>query len=247
MSRRVDILGVPVDDVTQDEAVAAILALVGKGKHQVVTINPEFVVQSRSDTAFRNVLRNASLALPDGVGLLLGARLTNQKLRGRATGVETLMGLARASAEEGSPSLFLLGGGAGVGKAAGRALEARYPGCKIAGVYDGSPADADFEQILDRVNDSSPDILAVAYGAPRQDLWIASHLEELDCSVAMGVGGALDYLSGKLPRAPRWMRQAGLEWSFRLARQPWRARRMTRLPRFVWLSLRARGRADRAR
>ncbi len=246
MSRRVDILGVPVDDVTQDEAVAAILALVGTGKHQVVTINPEFVVQSRSDAAFRNVLRNASLALPDGVGLLLGARLTNQKLRGRATGVETLMGLARTSAEKGSPSLFLLGGGAGVGEAAGRALEARFPGCKIAGIYEGSPSDADFEAVRDRINGASPDFLAVAYGAPRQDLWIAKHLEQLDCSVAMGVGGTLDYLSGKLPRAPRWMRKAGFEWSFRLFRQPWRARRMTRLPRFVWLSLRARSSANRS-
>ncbi|MBN1967050.1 MAG: WecB/TagA/CpsF family glycosyltransferase, partial [Anaerolineae bacterium] len=133
--------------------------------------------------------------------------------------------------------LFLLGAAPGVAERTAAVLECDYPGLQIAGTYAGSPAPQEEEAIIERVNASGADILFVAYGAPRQDDWIARNRERLNVRVAMGVGGSFDFIAGVVPRAPRWMQQIGLEWLFRLIRQPWRWRRMLRLPRFIWAVL----------
>jgi len=119
-------------------------------------------------------------------------------------------------------------------------LQARYPGLIVAGTFAGSPRPEDAPHILERLRKARPDLLFVAYGAPQQDLWIARYQPELGIPVAMGVGGAFDFIAGVVPRAPRWMREIGLEWLYRLIRQPWRWRRMLALPRFVLAVLAAR-------
>ncbi|MDP2726812.1 MAG: WecB/TagA/CpsF family glycosyltransferase, partial [Dehalococcoidia bacterium] len=119
-------------------------------------------------------------------------------------------------------------------------LQGRYPGLRIAGTYPGSPSLEEEGEIVSKVREASPDILLVAYGAPAQDLWIYRNLERLHVPVAMGVGGALDFVSGRVRRAPPWVRSLGLEWLFRLAQEPWRWRRMMRLPYFAALVLRSR-------
>ncbi len=222
----VSLLGVRVDDVTMDEAVAAISGwLAVGGAHHVVTVNPEFVMAAQHDASFADVLRRSDLAVPDGIGLQLAARWTGQRLRSRVPGVELCERLAQLSQRHGW-RLFLLGAGPGIAQATAAVLERRFPGVMIAGCLAGSPRVEDEPALRDAILAARPDILLVAFGAPAQDLWIARNQPLLQVPVAIGVGGTFDYLSGNVVRAPRWMRRLGLEWLFRLVRQPWRWRRI---------------------
>jgi N-acetylglucosaminyldiphosphoundecaprenol N-acetyl-beta-D-mannosaminyltransferase len=238
--RSIQILGVRVDDVTTEETLALLRQFVAEGRpHQVVTVNPEFVIQAQRNVPFRVTLLESALALPDGVGLLWAARLLGRPLRERVTGSDTLPLIAQMSAERGY-RLYFLGAAPGVAEQAAAVLRERYPALQVAGCYAGSPDPAEEEEIVARIVAARPDFLFVAYGAPRQDLWIRRNLERLGVPVCMGVGGALDFIAGVAVRAPLWMRRAGLEWLHRLWRQPWRWRRMLALPRFVLLVLRQR-------
>lgn len=230
------ILGVLVHDVTEDEAVALVERFLAEGgPHQVVTVNPEFVMRTRRDGAFRETLNQADLAVPDGVGLILAARLLGQPFRGRVPGVELTWRVAALAAARGY-RLFLLGAAPGVAEEAGRRLQAAYRDLIIAGTCAGSPDPAEEGEIRARIRAAAPHILLVAYGAPQQDLWLRRNLPALDVAVGIGVGGTLDYISGRVPRAPAWMRRGGLEWLYRLVRQPWRWRRMLALPAFALLA-----------
>lgn len=241
---RVDILGVRVHNCDEEQAVEAILSFLREDKprlHQVCTVNPEFVMEARRNTAFRDLLNSVELATPDGAGIVAAARLLGTPVRGRATGVALVGHLAALSARHGY-SLFLLGAQPGVADAAAEVLKRRYSGLKLAGTYPGSPADADWPEISARIRQTQPDVLLVAYGAPRQDLWIHRHRDEMPASVkvAMGVGGVYDYLSGKAPLAPALIRRIGLEWLYRLVTQPWRWRRILRVFAFaglVWVEV----------
>jgi N-acetylglucosaminyldiphosphoundecaprenol N-acetyl-beta-D-mannosaminyltransferase len=148
------------------------------------------------------------------------------------TGSDGVPIIAARAAQQGW-RLFLLGAAPGIAERTADILRARYPGVQIVGTHSGSPAPDEEDAIVALVNASGADILFVAYGAPVQDKWIARNLPRLNVAMAMGVGGAFDFIAGIVPRAPQWMRHLGLEWLFRLIRQPWRARRMLRLPRFV--------------
>jgi len=247
----VRILGVRVDDVTVDQALRIMEGYVADGRpHHVVTVNPEFVMQAQRDARFRVVLDEADLALPDGVGLIWASRVLGRPLRERVTGSDGLPRIARRSAEQGY-RLFLLGAAPGVAERAAEILRRENPGLRIVGTYPGSPDPAEEDDLVARVVEARPDCLFVAYGAPRQDLWIHRNLHRLGVPVCMGVGGAFDYIAGVAPRAPEWMRDRGLEWLYRLARQPWRWRRMLALPQFVlrvlWEGRRQRTTADRKR
>ncbi len=234
---QVVILGIPVDSVTEEEALAKIEAFIENGRpHQVVTVNPEFVVAAQSDAKFFQVLKEADLSLPDGVGLLWAARFLGTPVSGRVAGVDMVRRIASLGAERGY-RLFLLGAAEGVAEATATRLKEENPGLKVVGTYAGSPDHREEEEIVEMVRAARPHVLLVAYGAPQQDLWIHRHLGRLGVSVAMGVGGAFDFISGKAKRAPDWMQRLGLEWFHRLLQEPWRWRRMLALPKFVWLVL----------
>ena len=236
-ARRVLILGIGVHDVTMDEAVQQIVAFAASGDfHHVVTVNPEFIMAARENAQFAAVLNAADLAVPDGAGLLWAARQQGQPLRERVAGVDLVERVAEAGARWGL-RLYLLGAQEGVAVEAARRLTQRYPGLLVAGAYAGSPRPDDEAAILSRISEARPHILFVAYGAPQQDLWIARNRERLGVGVAMGVGGAFDFIAGRARRAPRWVQRLGLEWLHRLLHQPWRWRRMLALPRFVWAVL----------
>jgi len=236
----VHILGVRVDDVTVDETIALVEQFIAAGTpHQVVTVNPEFVMRAREHAAFHDVLDAADLAVPDGQGLLWAARVLGQHLRERVCGSDLVPLLARVAAARGY-RLFLLGAAPGVAERAREILERDNPGLCIAGTYAGSPAPEEEDDIVARITSARPDILFVAYGAPRQDLWIRRNMEALGVPVCMGVGGSLDFVAGVARRAPLWVRRLGLEWLHRLIQEPWRWRRMLALPKFAWLVLRQR-------
>lgn len=235
----VTILGVPVHSLTMAEALEHIAALMAEPRlHQLATVNPEFVMKAQPDTAFRRVLQEADLCLADGVGLVWASRWYGQPLPERVPGSELVYHLAERCAEHGW-RLFLLGAAPGVAAAAGEILRTRYAGLEIAGTFPGSPHPDENNAIVQRINDSRADVLYVAYGAPQQDKWIAGNKETLTTvRLALGVGGALDFVTGKAVRAPRWIQRLGLEWLHRLLRQPWRWRRMLALPRFAWAAWR---------
>jgi len=229
----VSILGVRVHRLTPEEVIDRLMDLTqGGGKHHVVTVNPEFVMVAQRNREFMDVLNRAALSLPDGVGILHASRLFGSPIKERIAGADTVERICAAAAGRGL-SVYLLGAADGVAETTAEILSARYPGLRVAGTYSGSPAPAEEEDIRGRVNAASPDFLFVAYGAPGQDLWIARNLERLDVSVAMGVGGTFDFISGRAVRAPEWIRAAGLEWLHRLYREPSRWRRMLALPKFA--------------
>ncbi len=232
---QVSILGVPVDNITIDEAIERVDGLVqAAGSRQIVTINPEFVMEAQRNRAFREVLLNAAMATPDGFGLILAARWYGTPLRGRVTGVELTWRIAELAAQRGY-RLFLLGAAPGVAEQAAAVLRQHYPNLCIAGCFAGSPQPRHEPFLRQLIMAAQPDILLVAYGHPAQELWIARNQTMMQIPVAMGVGGVFDYLSGNVPLAPVWLRRIGLEWLYRLVRQPWRWRRiLVAVPLFLW-------------
>ena len=232
--RSVSILGVRVDGVTMGETLDWFEAAVaGRQPRQVCTANPEFVMAAQRDPAFRAALNAADLVLPDGVGLLWAARRLGGRLPERVAGSDLIFQLAERGARLGW-RLFLLGAAEGVAARTAEVLQARAPGLVVGGTFAGNPRP-----------EAAPDILLVAYGAPAQDLWIARHREALGVPVSMGVGGAFDFVAGTARRAPAWLRRMGLEWLHRLARQPWRVRRVaTAVIAFPLAVLRQSRRAD---
>jgi N-acetylglucosaminyldiphosphoundecaprenol N-acetyl-beta-D-mannosaminyltransferase len=230
----ISILGIPVHAVTAAEALERVEGfMAGPRLHQIATVNPEFVMAAQNDAEFRRILDAADLCLPDGVGLLYAARRLGRPLPERVPGSAFVYQMAERAAARGWP-LFLLGAAPGVAEAAARVLCDRYPGLRVTGTYAGSPDPASDEAIVGRINDSGATLLFVAYGAPKQDKWIDRNRTALTTvRAAIGVGGSLDFITGRAVRAPRWMQDAGLEWLHRLYKEPWRWRRMLALPRFA--------------
>ena len=233
--KRLIFLGVPVHLVTMEETVdLARVFLSVPGCAQIATVNPEFVMAAQRDAGFLDVLRSADLCIADGIGLVLASRRTASPLPERVPGSELVYRLAALAEEEGK-RLFLLGAAPGVAEEAAAILQARFPGLLIAGTFAGSPAQEESDTLIGLINDSKADLLYVAYGAPKQDLWIARHRDRFTTvRLAMGVGGSLDFVTGRAQRAPQWVQRLGLEWLHRLILEPWRWRRMLALPQFAW-------------
>jgi N-acetylglucosaminyldiphosphoundecaprenol N-acetyl-beta-D-mannosaminyltransferase len=235
------VLGVRVDAVTFEQVLACIKEFIADGgPHQIVTVNPEFVMTAQSDAKFRSIINSSSLALPDGVGVWWAGRHLGRPLPDRIPGVDLVEQLAALSTNRGY-RLFFLGAMPGVADKAVEVLRERYPGMAVAGTFVGSPRREEEAAIVERIRVTRPHVLFVAYGAPAQDHWIARNMDRLEVPVCIGVGGSFDYIAGVHPRAPGWMRRLGLEWLHRLITQPWRWRRMMALPRFAWQVLWSRG------
>lgn len=233
------ILNVRVDNLSFSETMHKIADFLAEEKlHQIATVNPEFIVAAQKDKEFKEVLNSADLNVPDGFGLKLAAIVTRQQIGERITGVDLTWELAKIAEEKGY-SIYFLGAKEGVAVVAVQKMKILYPELKIAGTSSKNPDDSD---VLDDIKNANPDILLVAYGAPKQDKFInrikneESRIKNL--KIAMGVGGTFDYIAGVLPRAPKWMRSLGLEWLYRLIRQPSRIGRIyTALIKFPLLVL----------
>lgn len=234
------VLGVRVDRVSQRETLQYIEQCVDRYRasdrqeacQQIITVNPEFVMMAQRNSEFRRCINEAALVIADGVGVVWAMRYLKKPTPERVTGTDTLAELAKVCATK-SYRLYLLGAAPGVAEEAGKRLQALAPGLQLAGCYAGSPAPAEEDALIARIAAAQADIVCVAYGAPAQDLWIWRNRLRLPVALAMGVGGAYDFLSGRQARAPRFMQRMGIEWLFRLYREPWRWRRMLALPRFA--------------
>jgi N-acetylglucosaminyldiphosphoundecaprenol N-acetyl-beta-D-mannosaminyltransferase len=207
------------------------------GHHLVATVNPEFVMRARSDQDFARVLESADLCLADGSGVVWAARRQGCAMREPVTGVDLIPPLAALCARRGF-RIFLLGAAPGVANDLANRLRVEHPALEVE-AHAGTPDPSADAATLALIRAHKPQVLLVAYGHPKQELWIDRMRESLGVAVAMGVGGSFDYLTGRIPRAPTWMRRAGLEWLFRLVRQPWRVRRMAVLPIYALRVLRS--------
>ncbi|MDM8519258.1 WecB/TagA/CpsF family glycosyltransferase [Anaerolineales bacterium HSG6] len=237
----VTILNVNIHAVTNEQTAQLVEQFIAKGgSHQIVTVNPEFVVTAQSDEQFRQIINQADLALPDGIGILKAAQFLGQPaVPERVAGSDLVVRLAELSHQHGY-RIYFLGAWEGVAEQAIAVLKQRCPNLQVAGFFAGSPRLEDNEAIVERILPTRPDILLVAYGAPKQDKWIARNQARLQIPVAIGVGGSFDFIAGTVSRAPEWVQRLNLEWLHRLIKEPWRWRRIwNAVPRFSWLILRS--------
>ena len=228
---RIDVLGVGFDNLTMKEAVAAGMELLHQeGAHYVVTPNPEIVEVCRESPEAMAAVNGADLVLPDGIGVVKGAAMLGTPLKEKTPGIEFAAGLMERMAREGM-SLYLLGAKPGVAETAGEKLAAKYPGLKIAGTHDGYfKEDA---PVVRAITESRADAVFVCLGAPKQELWMKKNGEATGARLLCGLGGSLDVFAGVVERAPKFWSDHGLEWFYRLCKEPRRIKRMMKLPLFL--------------
>ena len=226
------ILGVRFDAVTMQQAVdTAMDRLRARRKGYVVTPNPEIVDLCRKDSAYRDIVNHAALVLPDGIGIIYAAKILGEPVSGKVAGVEFAEHLVSAMAKE-HMRLFLLGAKPGVAVQAGKNLCAKYPGLVLAGTHDGYFSDP--QTAVDAVNAcGGADVVFVCLGAPKQEKFMAQYQDALDATLLCGLGGSLDVFAGVAKRAPDIFIKLGLEWFYRLLKQPSRIGRMMTLPKFL--------------
>ena len=223
-----EILGVAFDDLTRQEAAQRGRELLEEDKfHYVVTPNPEFLLAAEKDPEFCRVLNEADLVLPDGIGVVYSAKILGTPLKGRVPGIEFAQDMLECLNEK-KGRLFLLGAKPGVAEEAGARILDRYPDIVLCGTQDGYFRDE--ETVLLKVAAARPDLLFVCLGAPKQEKWMARWGRHTGARLAIGLGGALDVFAGKVERAPESWRKLGLEWAYRLKKEPQRAGRMAKLP-----------------
>ena len=225
---KTEILGVRFDNLTQQEAAQRGRQLLEEDKfHYVVTPNPEFLLAAEKDPEFRRVLNAADLVLPDGIGVVYSAKLLGTPLKERVPGIEFAEAMLSALNDMGG-RLYLLGAKPGVAEEAGRRICARYPDLVLCGTHDGYFKDE--QAILPEIAAAKPDLLFVCLGAPKQEKWMARWGQHTGAKLAIGLGGCLDVFAGNVQRAPERWQKLGLEWAYRLKKEPKRIGRMAKLP-----------------
>ena len=234
MPARIEILGIPVDAVDMAGALDFLCGHIatGAGCATVFAVNPEKVMRARADGTLRDLLASATLLIPDGIGVVLAARWLGLGRFARVPGSELMPNLCQRAAAHGY-GVFLFGARPEVNDAAAAELACRYPGLRIAGTQHGYVAEADMPALVARINESGADILFVALGSPRQEVWMHDQAPALKVKVAQGVGGTFDVIAGRVNRAPPLLLALNLEWLYRLLSDPRRVWRQRVLVGFV--------------
>ena len=228
---RIDVLGVGFDSLTIEEAVTRAKALMTERRAAyVVTPNPEIVMACRERLETMQAVNAADLVLPDGIGVIYGARILGTPLKTKLPGIDFIQALMADMAKEGK-SVFLLGAKPGVAEAAAEKLKAQYPGLAVVGTQDGYFKDD--APVVEAVNAARPDLLLVCLGAPKQELWMHKNAAALSARLMIGAGGSIDIYAGTVQRAPEAWCNAGLEWLYRLLKEPRRIGRQMALPKFM--------------
>lgn len=230
---KVNILGVNVDMVTISQAADIIIEFFNEDKlHSVFTPNSEIIMCAYKDAEFCKLLNSASLLTADGIGVVYASKILKKPISERAAGYDIACTVLEKMNCTGH-KLFLFGGKPGVAEEAKTNLLKKYPALNIVGMRNGYFKPEDEAQIVEEINSSGADIVFVCLGAPKQEQWIDRHKDELNVKVAMGIGGSLDVFAGRTERAPEFFCKTGLEWFYRLCKEPWRIGRMMELPKFA--------------
>lgn len=227
---KIFLLGVGFSDASMKEVLEFIVTGLQNQseKYYIVTPNPELLVIASKDDNYRKVLNSAKLALPDGIGVIVAGKIMGKPLKERIHGVDLVKSLCKEVSKQ-PITVGFLGAGPNIAELTAECLRKNYPGLKVGLVS---------EEWSEELKNKKADILFVAFGSPKQEIWISENLERLPAKVVIGVGGAFDFISGKVRRAPLILRKIGLEWLFRLIIQPWRLKRQLRLVKFPYLVLR---------
>ncbi|MBO5008494.1 MAG: WecB/TagA/CpsF family glycosyltransferase [Clostridia bacterium] len=230
---KVNILGIKVSKHTIDSAADQIIEYITNGDKRrcVFTPNSEIIMMAYRDKKFAEVLNSADILTADGIGVVYASKMLRNPILERAAGFDTACAVLKKMAPLGK-SVYLFGAKPGVAEAAGEEMLRRFPGIKIAGCADGYFDEEKQVNIIADINEKKPDLLFVCLGAPKQEKWISEHRDELDFGVAMGIGGSLDVFAGTVKRAPEFYQKHGIEWLYRLLKQPSRIGRMMDLPKF---------------
>lgn len=236
---QIEILGISFDNVTMDEAVDRALTLMeARSAAYVVTPNPEIVMSAREDPALALAIQSAAMVLPDGVGVIYGGKILGTPLKEKVPGIDFASRVMVRLAQK-NGRVYLFGAKPGVAIMAGEKLKQQFPGLVIAGTSNGYFTDD--APIIDAINEAKPDLLLVCLGSPKQELWMQSNAPRLDVGLMAGLGGSLDVFAGVVERAPEQWQKLGLEWLYRLMKEPSRIGRMMKLPKFVLCAVKERG------
>lgn len=239
---RINVLGVEFDNLTMDQAVQSAQEMLEQGGfHYGVTPNAEFVQRAQQDPAFRAALNGADLVLPDGIGVVYASRILGRPIRGRVPGCDFAAALCQTMARTGR-KLFLLGAKPGVAEQAAKNLQAAHPGLCVCGVHDGYFTDSG--PVAEEIRAAGADVVFVCLGAPKQENWMIEYGPKTGASFLIGLGGSLDVFAGTVKRAPEVWQKLGLEWFYRLLKQPSRIGRMAKLPLFLVSAVQARGKEN---
>jgi len=247
MRERVYILGSLVDKTTMEQTLETIKNFINDGKyHHIITANAEIIYRGVHEKKLSRTLNKADLVTADGSGVVWAARYLGNPVPEKVSGIDLLQEICKRAGKNGW-KLYFLGAAPGVAEKAVLRILEEYPDCHIVGYEHGYFTQEEEPQIIENIKKVKPDILFVALGAPKQEYWIREHLKDLEVPVCIGVGGSFDVLAGNVERAPEWMQKRGLEWLFRLYKEPKRWRRMLALPRFVLAVIGQRARDEKER
>jgi N-acetylglucosaminyldiphosphoundecaprenol N-acetyl-beta-D-mannosaminyltransferase len=225
------ILGVDVSTDNYDALTSKLLKRIdNREKAFIVAINPEKIIKAQDDPSLMQLLNSADFQIPDGIGVILASKFKGGQIRERVTGIDMMLKLCETAAKH-QKKIFLYGGKPGRADEAKVRLQEMYPGIPIAGTLHGYEKDQ--QVVRQTINQSQADIIFVAMGSPAQENWIIANKETLHPSVYQGVGGSFDVISGKIERAPESFQKLGLEWLYRLMKEPWRIKRQAVLPLFL--------------
>jgi N-acetylglucosaminyldiphosphoundecaprenol N-acetyl-beta-D-mannosaminyltransferase len=231
-----ELLGVGLDADSKDDLYKKVLSLArAKKASLVVRPNAEIITYAQTNPEFKQILNSANCSIPDGIGVLLASKILGVKIAGRFGGPESMFEIIKL-VESNNLSVYLLGSSEEVVRLAARNIKKALPKIGLVGFHSGYLEAND--EIIDEINKKRPDIIFVGMGSPLQETWVNEYLRKFDSGVFVMEGGSFDYLSGKVRRAPKFIQKLGLEWLYRLIREPKRLRRQLRLPKFIWLVVR---------
>ncbi|MCM3783476.1 WecB/TagA/CpsF family glycosyltransferase [Neobacillus mesonae] len=229
------IMGIPVPKITMDETVQILSDVITREQQElfhVVTLNPEIAMSCQHNQELRGIVNRAGLLTADGAGIVMVSRVKGDPLPERVTGCDLLYHLLEAGHQK-NWSFYLLGADEETSQAASDNIRAAYPGAVIKGRHHGFFKASEEDMIIEEISSANPEILVVALGAPYAEEWIHKNRDRLNAKIALGVGGSLDIIAGKVKRAPVIWQKMNLEWMYRLLNQPSRWRRQLILPRFA--------------
>lgn len=237
MRKTVNVLGVPVDSITMQEAVGIIKTFLDRETaSSIYTPNAEIIMAAQRDSSLKEILIQADMLIADGAGVVLASKLLKVPVPEKVSGVD-LVKRAFAMDYHRKLRVFIFGAKPGVAEIAAGNIQRNYPNVEIVGCRNGYFSKTEEDEIIELINSSGPDILLVGLGAPQQENWIHRNKPRLKAKACMGIGGSIDVIAGTVALAPEVMRRNGLEWLFRLYKEPRRYKRMLDLPRFVILTL----------
>ncbi|MBD8934880.1 MAG: glycosyltransferase [Anaeroglobus sp.] len=233
MEETIEILSVPVRNVSMDEATDFVFSRIAEGRATTVaTANAEMIMRAKDDHELARILAEADLVVPDGAGVLWAAEQQGKHFKERVAGVDLACRIMARCVER-QTKVYFFGGAPGIAETAARNMKKKVGEFPVVGVRSGFFAPEEEPEIIEDIRNSGASVLFVALGVPKQEKWIHRHLYELGPCVCMGVGGTFDVLAGHVCRAPKWMQEHRLEWLYRLYKEPSRAMRMLALPKFV--------------